>query len=169
MDQENPQIPEATTDAAPDPKTKSLDLEDQFWAKVLQDPENTGSHKTYVGHILRAGLLREGARRYRPLVDDTEHFSIDARRLARFYQKQIVNVLFMTPSAPRPKPKNPTLGYIFAFIAVMFILTGIFDYHYWYLALAGTVYIVPYIYRKYNQAKDNLSRSKVHGIPTDQL
>lgn len=145
-------------------REKDIQIETRLWDEVLEDTENPERHKKYFGHALRSGLLKEGSRRYGPLLEDKVKYSIETRRLARFYQKQIMNILFMKPMPDMPKKKNPTLGYIFAFFSVMTILTGAFEPKLWYLIPAGLFFLVPYIYIKFKQAKEKSNRTRAESI-----
>lgn len=152
---------------SPEEKERDLALENELWEKVLSDMEDEETHKQYVGHVIRNGLLSESSRRYGKVVDDKEKYSINARRLSRFYQKQIVNLLFMKPSVEKTKRKNPTLGYMGVFVSTMVILCGLLSFEFWYLILAGAAYLVPYIYLKFKQSKklSEKSNSTPSGLP----
>jgi hypothetical protein len=130
---------------SPEQKAADLEVEAQLW-KILGDhPENQEAHKTYVGHVLRTGLLLEASRRYRPMIEDSETFSIETRRLARYYQKQIVNLLFMTPGGPKVERRKPTAEYIITFVAMMFLIIGFLDFDFWYLSVAALCFLAPFI------------------------
>ena len=143
----------------PEEKSQDISLEAELWSKVEGDPENPDHHKNYAGHIIRSGLLKEGSRRYGPMIEDSEKYSVETRRLARYYQKQIVNLIFMAAPGPGTKKKNPSLGYILAFLSMMVFMTGIFDLNFWYLIPIGLGYLIPYIIVKYQQSRKNTDKS----------
>lgn len=153
----------------PEDREKDLALEAELWEKIVEDPEDAERHKEYVGHAIRSGLLKEASRRYGPMVDDSGSYSIEARRQARFYQKQIVNLMFMTPTVKKGKEKNPAIGYILAFFSVMAILVGFLVLEFWYISLAGLFYLVPYIYVKFKQAQKKSERNHTPGSTSSQL
>lgn len=137
---------------SPEEKQKELDRENVLWKGVLLDPDNEKNHLEYVGHVLRTGLLKEASRRYGPIIEDKK-YSIEARRFARFYQKQIVNLMFMVPKDNLIKKKNPALGYIFVFLIVMVLLTGIMSPDFWILIPIGVVSLGGYMAIKYKQSQ----------------
>jgi hypothetical protein len=154
---------------SPEEREKDLELEGELWDQVSSDPENAEPHKAYVGHVIRTGLLKEASRRYGPMIEDTEAFSIETRRLARYYQKQIVNLMFMTPTIAPVKGKNPALGYIIAFFAMMAIFLGLIDIHFWYVSVAGLAYLVPYIFMKFKQSREKSEKNQQPGSTSTQL
>ncbi len=138
---------------SPEEREKDLLKEKKLWNDLLEKPDVEKYHNDYFAHIVRSGLLKEASRRYGTMVDDKDNYSIETRRLARMFRKQIVNLMFMTPVGAMGKEKNPTLGYVFIFIAVMMIFTGLLALKFWYVALAGLFYLVPYIIIKVSQAR----------------
>jgi hypothetical protein len=153
-----------------EPKRK-VDLEKELalWDELVSDLENPERHKAYVGHVFRSGLLKEGSRRYLPLIEDKDAYSVEARRLARHYQRQIVNVMFMVPSQTASAKKNPTLGYIATFIAVMVLITGLLVPKYWFLIFVGIAFLVGYFVVKARQFKEISERDQANRNPEGGL
>lgn len=160
MDQDKSNLLETFGVKSTDDKEHDLAIEKELWDKLELNPEDAEAHKQYVGHVIRSGLLTEASRRYGKIIDDKEKHSIDTRRLSRYYQKQIVNLLFMAPSVEKPKKKNPTLGYLLAFLATMILFGGLLSLEFWYLILIGAAYLVPYIILKVRQFRNLSDKSR---------
>ena len=154
----------------PQEREQDLAKETELWEKVEAEPENADAHKEYVGHVLRSGLLKEGSRRYGPIIDDKENFSIETRRLARYYQKQIVNLMFMTPSVgvPSAKTSRPTayLWMFVLFIASMAMVTGLLNTDLIWVTGLGVLIIVLFSVLQFQKRRQNKSRGT---DPTDDI
>lgn len=164
MEQNKQKILEKYGVKSPEEKETDLTREKELWEALLLAPEDEQTHKEYVGHVIRYGLLKEASRRYAPMIDDKDKYDIQTRRIARMYWKQIMNMMFMVPSGPAGKVKNPSLGYVATFIAVMAVITGVlaisFSVKYLLITFAGLLYLVPYIIFKVRQAKKKAEKKK---------
>ncbi|MBZ0274307.1 hypothetical protein K8I61_19890 [bacterium] len=117
-----PLAPEAARRA--DERKETLAAEEAEWARVLANPDDEEAHKAYFRFVVKNGLLSEGIKRYTPLIDAKDDYSIEARRRFRTYQQTIRNLLFM--SAPRVEPPKGRRAeiYITLILALTFIIGG---------------------------------------------
>jgi len=145
---------------SPEEKAQDLATEELLWNAIDQDPENDNHHKAYTGHILRSGLLKEGSRRYGQMVKEKDRYSIEARRFAIYYQKQFVNIMFLTPTHDKETKKSAGLGYFLTFVAMMLLLTALLEPSMWYLGPFGLVYLAVYLTKKYMESKKKREKLK---------
>jgi len=94
-----------------------LVIEEDLWNTMLENPEEPKGHNAYFSFITRNNLLKEASRRYGAIVSAKDDYSIDARRQFREYQKNIINLMFMTDSRDTTPQKRSGLN-LFAFLAI---------------------------------------------------
>lgn len=111
---------------APTPdRTALLAEEERLWARVLASPETDDVHRDYFNHVTRNGLLREGLRRYSPLVEAKDDFSIESRRQFRRYQQTLMNLMFMTGPRPPADSGRNNLEYLGLYVAAFVAIAGL--------------------------------------------
>lgn len=118
------EIPAAPVAPTPD-RTALLAEEERLWARVLAAPEAEDGHRDYFNHITRSGLLREGLRRYSPLVDAKDDFSVESRRQFRRYQQTLMNLMFMTGPRPPADSGRNNLEYLALYVAAFLGIAGL--------------------------------------------
>lgn len=120
----DPATPVTPTPPAPD-RAAQLAEEERLWALVLASPEAENAHRDYFNHVTRNGLLREGLRRYSPLVDAKDDFSVESRRQFRRYQQTLMNLMFMTGPRPAADSGRNNLEYLGLYIAAFVAIAGL--------------------------------------------
>ncbi|HPQ67753.1 MAG TPA: hypothetical protein PKW95_01410 [bacterium] len=157
------------TPSEPNPET--LAQEEQLWQAVVADLANEELHKQYVGLILRNNLIKIGTRRYGTVIDDKEHYPIEARRIARQYQQSLVGVLFISPQA-RPDVKKSSSFEMFMIIVAAFVaLAGLVMYFVDTSKMGvgavmvlralfplSMIFLVWYFYQRYKRARSLLDK-----------
>ncbi len=108
-----------------EPKPETLAQEEQLWQSVVADLGNEELHKQYVGFVLRSNLIKIGTRRYGTVIEDKEHYSIEARRVARQYQQSLVGVLFISPQARPNVKKSSSFEMFMIIVAAIAALAGL--------------------------------------------
>jgi len=99
-----------------------LAAEEKLWGALLADLGNEQLHKDYVGFVLKNNLIKQATRRYGPVIEDKEKHSIEARRLARQYQKSLVDLLFFTPKHETIKRSTSLEGFVIFFVVILFFI-----------------------------------------------
>ncbi len=106
--------------ASPDPSEDQqalLAIENDLWEAVLANPEEQEKHNVYFSFVTRNNLLKEGSRRYGAMIEAKDDYSIAARRQFREFQKNIVNLMFITGPREIPEQKRT----VFEFFGYLFI------------------------------------------------
>ncbi|MCL4235851.1 MAG: hypothetical protein KJ042_15175 [Deltaproteobacteria bacterium] len=109
----------------PADRAAMLAEEDRLWAGVLATPEADDAHREYFNFVTRNGLLREGLRRYSPLVEAKDDFSIESRRQFRRYQQTLMNLMFMTGPRPPSDSGRNNLEYLGLYLAAFVGIAGL--------------------------------------------
>jgi hypothetical protein len=102
---------------APADRSSILAIEEDLWNTMLEKPEEPNGHNAYFSFVTRNNLLKEASRRYGAIVLAKDDYSIDARRQFREYQKNIINLMFMTDPRDITLQKGSSLD-LFAFLAI---------------------------------------------------
>ncbi len=109
--------------AEPDAQLKST--EEELWRKLLEDVDDEKRHREYVGFVLRNNLVKIGLRHYGEIVEAKDRYSIEARRLAKRYQKSLMDILFFTPRREE-RTKTSSLELLGIIIIALAMVTGFY-------------------------------------------
>ena len=112
-----------------EPDAATLATEEQLWLKLKEKLADEARHRDYVGFALKNNLIKNALRRYGEIVDAKEQYPIEDRRLAKKYQKSLVDVMFFTPRRQEPRKVNSLelLGMIMLMLGSVIGLYMMFD------------------------------------------
>lgn len=118
---------ELTPSSVSEPSQELKDKEQELWQSLVAHLAEENKHREYVGFVLKNNMVKTATRRYGEIIDDKDRFPVEERRLARKYQKNLVDILFFSPKKNERRKSSSLEGFVI-FLAVVFMLGGLSAY-----------------------------------------